>query len=756
MKPDKFKRGNFNARWQRASLILCFVFLVCTARAVDEFGDISVEPGAIYTGNTFHGYAELRVTVENHSHTKTHFITLTYPNRSYANGNSIGKLTRTAKLEPEAQVVVDLLQPPLPAQGDSVIGVEIDGHHEGEVHAPNANNHCSYYYGGYGSGGKNATVFLSRTLDYDAVEKVFNASSGGFTAAKAIGAPDASGGGWQPNAWMPDTRSRVRTNWLELDYATPQVVKKVIIRDPQMPSLSGALTLIGAAGTNLVEVALSSGHATSPGTGWDIEFEFPETTEAVKTVRLEFGKTPPHNISIDAVQIAGTTGAQWASDARASSDNSASAPSYSSPGSPADTVESLRSESAIADWSDNWLAYTPFDAIVLNGSDLTAMPPGVFAALTDYLHAGGTIVLLGKNDLPAAWHATSTKSMHEGAEHDVGFGSCFTFASENVGALNAQFISRLREVVRENSLYWQSLPDEGGANATLPVVDNLKIPTRGIVIIMLLFIIVIGPVNMIYLTRIKRRTWMLWTIPAISFATTLLVFAYSLLREGITPDTRIAGLTVLDQNTHRAATIGGEAFYCPLTPSGGLNFEYGTEATPLVHREFGSGASREVDWTTGQHFAHGWVSARVPAHFHLRKSETRRERIQVANENGKIFVVNSLGANIKKIYIADAEMDLYEADNVAAGEKGGLIPFNGQAVAKSGAKGLWRDEGFAASTRDVAEHFGYLQPNTYVAVLDSNPFLENGLGAASSAKRTKSSAVVFGILSADDKLGGAK
>ena len=50
---------------------------------------------------------------------------------------------------------------------------------------------------------------------------------------------------------------------------------------------------------------------------------------------------------------------------------------------------------------------------------------------------------------------------------------------------------------------------------------------------------VIGPVNLIYLNRIKRRTWMLWTIPAISVATTLLVFAYSLLREGITPDARL-------------------------------------------------------------------------------------------------------------------------------------------------------------------------------------------------------------------------
>jgi hypothetical protein len=123
---------------------------------------------------------------------------------------------------------------------------------------------------------------------------------------------------------------------------------------------------------------------------------------------------------------------------------------------------------------------------------------------------------------------------------------------------------------------------------------------------MLAFVIIIGPVNIIYLSRHKRRTQMLWTIPAISFATTLLVFAYSLLHEGITPDTRIVGMTVLDQTSHHAVTIGGTAFYCPLTPSGGLHFDFETEATPLIRIGYGSGTAREVDWTQSQHLGRGW------------------------------------------------------------------------------------------------------------------------------------------------------
>ena len=50
-------------------------------------------------------------------------------------------------------------------------------------------------------------------------------------------------------------------------------------------------------------------------------------------------KLPPFNIAVDAVEISGPSGTQWASDARASSDNSASASSYAPGSVTADTVQ---------------------------------------------------------------------------------------------------------------------------------------------------------------------------------------------------------------------------------------------------------------------------------------------------------------------------------------------------------------------------------------------------------------------------------
>src|SRR5690242_8184680 len=131
-------------RWSTGILSVLMVLFAGRGSA-ENFDDITVQADAMYSGNTFHGYAEMRVSVENHSPGRTHVVTLTYPNQVWGNyGNTISKMTRTLTLAPGARAVVPLLQPPLPVNGDRAIRVEVDRRHEGVIRAPNGNNHCSY------------------------------------------------------------------------------------------------------------------------------------------------------------------------------------------------------------------------------------------------------------------------------------------------------------------------------------------------------------------------------------------------------------------------------------------------------------------------------------------------------------------------------------------------------------------------------------------------------------------------------------
>ncbi len=447
----------------------------------------------MFSGNTFHGYAEIRVTLENRSPGRSHRVTVVYPDNSYGGyGNNISRISRTVTLAPGTRSVVSLLQPPLPVNGGS-IRVEVDNRREGDIRAPDANRHCSYY----SAGNIPATVFISRSLDFDAVSRVFDTGNGAFTASKAIGPPDSSGTGYQPNCWMPDSRRYSgQTNWLELDYAVPQTVNRIVVWNTQSPSSPGFVELIGTNGTSLAKNSMTSGRS-SFGSSWTtgiFDFHHRGTGE---NRPVEFRKElRPTSISIDAVQVSGPSGSQWASNARASSDNSASAGSYLPGRAGVGSVAGLRAEAPVSEWSENWLAYTPFDAIALRADDLSSASPATAAALWSYLQAGGNIIVFGGGGLPEMWRSGSQKTLRNGTEYDPGLGRCFVFTSENPSLLDAATMKTLRTVLTEAARYWQTLPkDSGAANAALPVVENLKIPTRGIVLIMLLFIIAIGPVE---------------------------------------------------------------------------------------------------------------------------------------------------------------------------------------------------------------------------------------------------------------------
>ena len=365
-------------------------------------------------------------------------------------------------------------------------------------------------------------------------------------------------------------------------------------------------------------------------------------------------------------------------------------------------------------------------------------------------------MVLGAGGAPTPWRSVPQSSSDGGRCFYPGFGKCFAAETDRIADLRPGVVKMMLEAANTSARYWQSMPDEGTANSAFQVIENVRVPIHGMVIIMLAFVIVIGPVNLVVLAKLKRRTWLLWTIPAISFVTCLFVFAYSLLSEGITPDARIESLTLLDQGNRRAASVGTTAFYCPLTPSQGLYFGYETEATPLVQMfDTRSGSARQMDWTESQRLQRGWITARVPAHFRMRKSETRRERIQLDRAAGERTVMNGLGAPIRALWVSDSEGKVYSATGVPAGQTVTLTALAGRPEMAPGPRRLpsflERPGTHPLDDFTMERAPSYLLPNTYIAELEGNPFLENGLGPKSKSSRTKARSVVYGVMETPEK-----
>ena len=343
----------------------------------------------------------------------------------------------------------------------------------------------------------------------------------------------------------------------------------------------------------------------------------------------------------------------------------------------------------VSKWSTSWIGFSRYDGVVVTGDDIRTMPPDVQSALWRYVECGGALFVLGRQELPESWkleESLKSEISTDSAEiaiYDVGFGQCIVSPKMDTTGLNQNQWRLIVESWMQTALPWRWEDRIEESNTMFPVVNSLGIPVRGLFFLMLLFAVAIGPVNLIVLSRKKRRIWMLWTTPAISLITCLAVFAYATFAEGWNRHARTDGLTLLDERSQRATTIGWTAFYSGLTPSDGLHFGYETELTPLAE-SMTTNIARTVDWTHDQHLSNGWVTARVPAHFMVRKSEMRRERITVRRgTDADLKVVNGLGADINQFWLADRDGTLYSATNIPAGVEAALTLFEKESIGGS-------------------------------------------------------------------------
>jgi hypothetical protein len=281
---------------------------------------------------------------------------------------------------------------------------------------------------------------------------------------------------------------------------------------------------------------------------------------------------------------------------------------------------------------------------------------------------------------------------------------------------------------------------------------------RGLFVLMLTFVIVIGPINLFWLYRKRRKIWMLWTVPAIALLTCVAITGFALFGEGVRSTSRAETFTVLDESSHRASTIGWTAFYAPLTPSEGLHFSRDTELAQIRPNAWyynNGGRSSTIDLSNDQHLDSGWITARAPVYFKFRKSETRRERLTIREEgSGAISVVNGLGADIRELWLADRNGDVYSAGGIRAGAEAKLSPANLKLSGNgAGLRELFTSVDWLAKMKEVDKWMAkapegdvnlrnFLSPGSYLAALDTSPFVEEGLN---NVKTRKGRALLYGI-----------
>ena len=405
-------------------------------------------------------------------------------------------------------------------------------------------------------------------------------------------------------------------------------------------------------------------------------------------------------------------------------------------------IKPVRFEGEGAAWPRHWLAYSAFDGCLIAAADYEQMPEEARRALLDYAAIGGHVTFMDMPTLPEGWET----GVRPGLRRDgIGFGHAGTLPATDFTTIASNDMARLAAGWIETARPWLAA---SGTTAELlkaiPVAGNVRVPARTFLAILLVFALLAGPGAVLYTRRANRRLWLLAIVPGFSLLFSLAIVAYALLSEGITPSQHRQAVTLLDQARRQAATVGALGVYAPVSLRDGLHFDLGTEITPLSSVQSGRIATGR-----GQHFVSGWVKPRLPAFFTLRRSETRAERLVITGTaTGVVEVVNALGAPLLRLQLCDARGNLYATRNLAPGERRTLVSARkrppgalavacrirlpGQRAADSG----WRFEELAGRLLDEKQNTFEPAVDSYVAVLDGAPLLDDPLAYC----RTRASA----------------
>jgi hypothetical protein len=382
----------------------------------------------------------------------------------------------------------------------------------------------------------------------------------------------------------------------------------------------------------------------------------------------------------------------------------------------------------------NWLGYTSLRAVFIGPVEWEQLSDAQKSALLTWTACGGDLFFVD-GELPAlfpggrhpaaAAGAAAGATAGDRAPRGYFFGRIHRPTAASVAAVGLQDV--LTEAGKVQDGDW-SLPANGarfwgvmaarGFRLQIPGIDG--VPARAYVSILVVFSLLIGPVNYWLLKRRRQQVLLVLTAPLISAVFIVLLGGYVLAGEGLGVRGRAVTFTMLDQVRNQASTRSSASLYAAgMAPSGGLRFSRDVAVFAIGPDGTGSRGRQELDLTDAQRYSSGVMQARSPVNIEQIAFRTARERLSFSPEGGKMTVVNGLGATVTALSYREGDKVYTLPRPLPPGSKATL-----EIGTRAAASVLPADVPQASRFVHLFEH----QPaGSYLAVLERSPFWEPGL-----------------------------
>lgn len=185
------------------------------------------------------------------------------------------------------------------------------------------------------------------------------------------------------------------------------------------------------------------------------------------------------------------------------------------------------------------------------------------------------------------------------------------------------------------------------------------LPLRAVVSILLLFSIVVGPIN-VFLVKKKQKPWLLFvSVPVISIIVTVLIVVFGFLRQGFGTEGYANSVVIVDQVSHQATAALRRRL---VVGSGGPALSPRPNTTVLVPDEGVPGAVRIVQEKGNQLRLSGdFLPVRTQTnHLILTSAATVRARLEFQRQtDGTLKVTNGLGVSLRSLEVRAPDGSIY-------------------------------------------------------------------------------------------------
>jgi len=317
--------------------------------------------------------------------------------------------------------------------------------------------------------------------------------------------------------------------------------------------------------------------------------------------------------------------------------------------------------------------YTSLNAALVDARGGLPDPERLGPLLT-WVRLGGTAVVVGPDALEQLGRMGSLEGAFEerfrrvelpaGGLFSLGLGRLYVVGGPEALDLVGSEGQQVRRVVRDALL--ESSDNGGSAGGWVPTsglwrlsktslsIPGLEtLPLRAFMVLLVAFAVLIGPVNLVFLKRIRRPALLLVTIPLLSAAASVGLLLYGIFYQGLDTKAARQSLTVLDQRSQHADTIERRKLFVGLSPGRGLRPGAATAVVP--ENVEGEDQRFAVDFDGGALLRGDFLPVRSETSQMVLTESKRRVHLSAQRDGSRIRVTNNLDQRVRELVLRDPD-----------------------------------------------------------------------------------------------------